>query len=814
MSHRFLAPRELAILALVAFIPGLASSQEPAHRGRIRGRVVGPSVADTRELQVGLRDTPFQTIGDSAGRFVLNGVPAATYALTVSRTEQSVPIATRQVRVVADSVVDLVITLPGTAQQLSGIVVAASRPLHVIGHLADIADGVIYSGKKTEVIVMDSLHANVAQDVERQILGRIPGAHFSETEGAGFPSNGVGFRGLDPTQSVEVNTRQNGVNLAADAFGYPETYYTPPAEALERIEVVRGAGSLAFGPQFGGSINYVTRRGSPNTRALVRSDLTFGSYGLVNSFNAIGGGDERVTYYGFLQGKRSDGWRPNSDLWQGTAYASASFRATDRLSLGLDATLSRNRIHMPGGLSDAQFAADPSQSVRARNWLANPWNIVSARASYDLSHAARLEMTLSFQSADRHLVWRNEDGGAAAADAPDPATGELVQREVERETFANATIESRLRVNHSLLGLAQTLVAGLRMSRGAMHRLEGGPGTTGFDFDMTLVDGTWERDLQFVTTNGAVFAENLIHAGRFAFTPGVRMEYIHSTPTGHTENATDFAPRTLRFPLLGIGAEYALSDGTSLYGNVSQAYRPILNAALTSFGSVARVASDLHAAHGYNAELGWRGNVGGALKFDVGAFQLRYRDRIGTRTIEEGSAEIIETANVGTSLHRGIEAYLEIDPFVLGGADATTRARYGDIGVFTSFAFVDATYVSGAFAGHVVEQAPRVVDRLGLSYSRGVFGSTLQASYTARTFGDANNSVLSTDEDGAVGLVPAYTVFDWSARLRVANRWSVDGGVNNLANARYFTKRTGEYPGPGILPGLSRSFYVDLRTTL
>ena len=157
-------------------------------------------------------------------------------------------------------------------RQLAPVIVAASLPLHVIGHLPTVRDGVIYSGKKTEMIVMDSLIANVSQDVERQILGRIPGANFSETQGAGFPSNGIGFRGLDPTQSVEVNTRQNGVNLAADLYGYPETYYTPPSEALERIEVVRGAASLAFGPQFGGVINYASVL--PRAPAIPASVLT------------------------------------------------------------------------------------------------------------------------------------------------------------------------------------------------------------------------------------------------------------------------------------------------------------------------------------------------------------------------------------------------------------------------------------------------------------------------------------------------------------------------------------------------------------
>src|SRR5439155_17201122 len=177
--------------------------------------------------------------------------------------------------------------------KLATVVITAAEPLHVLGHLPALRNNVIYAGKKTEVILMDSVRANVAGDVERQILGRIPGASFSETQGAGFPSNGVGFRGLDPTQSVEMHTRQNGVSIAADLFGYPETYYTPPSQALERIEVVRGAGSLAFGPQFGGTINYVVRKGAPATRPTVSANVSSGSFGLLDGFTSVSGGTGR-----------------------------------------------------------------------------------------------------------------------------------------------------------------------------------------------------------------------------------------------------------------------------------------------------------------------------------------------------------------------------------------------------------------------------------------------------------------------------------------------------------------------------------------
>jgi Fe(3+) dicitrate transport protein len=53
-------------------------------------------------------------------------------------------------------------------------------------------------------------------------------------------------------------------------------------------------------------------------------------------------------------------------------------------------------------------------------------------------------------------------------------------------------------------------------------------------------------------------------------------------------------------------------------------------------------------------------------------------------------------------------------------------------------------------------------------------------------------------------------VFDWSGQLALARRLERSMGSNNLTNARSFTKRTSEYPGPGILPGIGRSVYASL----
>ena len=94
--------------------------------------------------------------------------------------------------------------------------------MHGTGHMPEVRDGIIYSGKKNEVILVDSLDANKAINNTRQILGRIPGLNIVETETGGFTANGIGTRGLNPTQSIEMNTRQNGYNISADIYGNNE----------------------------------------------------------------------------------------------------------------------------------------------------------------------------------------------------------------------------------------------------------------------------------------------------------------------------------------------------------------------------------------------------------------------------------------------------------------------------------------------------------------------------------------------------------------------------------------------------------------
>ena len=65
---------------------------------------------------------------------------------------------------------------------LSEIIITEYRTVNGLGHLPDEKDGIIYAGKKTEIIITDSLDANKAINNTRQILGRTPGLNIVETE--------------------------------------------------------------------------------------------------------------------------------------------------------------------------------------------------------------------------------------------------------------------------------------------------------------------------------------------------------------------------------------------------------------------------------------------------------------------------------------------------------------------------------------------------------------------------------------------------------------------------------------------------------
>ena len=697
-------------------------------------------------------------------------------------------------------------------REMKEVSITGVRSLKGMGHLNDVVDGIIYAGKKTEVLLLDSIDANTAQSNPRQLLGRLPGASFSETEGSGFPSNGIGFRGVNPVQSVETNTRQNGYNISSDLFGYNEAYYLPTLEAVDRIEVIRGAASLQFGPQFGGAINYIIKQAPENKVFEFNTEQTAGSFGFFNSFNSIGGTYKGFSYYIFGDYTTVNGWRPNSDYRQFAGFARLQYKFNNKVTLGAEYTAMQNRIHMAGGLDDAQFNTGPRASYRSRNWISTPWNIVAITLNDKINARTTFTWKNAYTHSARNLVWRNEDGGPGTLDTINPQTNQYDNREVERENFDNITSEARIATNYNIGKTENTFAGGVRFYYAVLGRLGHGNGTTGTDFNMSIDTSGWGTNLSFTTINVAPFFENIFHVtSKFSITPGFRFEYIHSSETGYTDAYNASAPppsgsRNRYLPLAGLGLQYNATRTTQLYANISQAYRPMDYDAITPFGSTTAIDPHLKDAYGFNSDIGFRGTVRGYLTFDVNAFLMLYNNTIGLeeRTDSLGHKYTIRT-NVANSIHTGAETYIEFFPVRL----LTTSDKYGQFSFYNSFSYIHAKYNEGEFKGNFVENAPQFIERFGATYAIKSFSATFNFSYTSKCFTDAANTVYNPG-DATVGIIPSYIVMDISASYKFLKRFNIKAGINNLTNKNYFTLRTGEYPGPGIIPSIGRSFYVGI----
>ena len=697
---------------------------------------------------------------------------------------------------------------------LKDLTIQGYRTMNGIGRMKDEVGQVIFAGKKNEVLLIDSLDANKALNNTRQIIGRIPGLNIIETESGGFTANGIAFRGLNPYQSIETNTRQNGYNISADIFGYNEAYYLPPMEAVKSITFLRGASSLAFGPQIGGMINYELKDGA-NKPIEVTSSQTLGSYGMYNSFTSIGGSYNKIKYYGFLQYRYFEGWRTNSQQNQISGFASIKYNPTNKIEIGLEYTGLQNTIKMPGGLTDSMFASNPQQSLRSRNWLQSPWNIISAHLNYKINENSSLSIMSTYLHSQRDLVWRNEDGGPAAIDSITPFLS-YVPREVEHEYFRNFTTELRYLTKYKMGKQTQSLSLGGRYVYSNLKRQHGAEGTSGSDLDYTTTS-TWGGDMNFYNTNMAIFVENNFRFGnRLSITPGLRYEYLNTIADGYDENEAEdsnepyvysnMKSKTRTFLLIGIGLQFKTSEYCNVYANYSQSYRPVTYSELTPFGTIAKIDPNLKDASADNFDLGYRGSFRNILNFDLSVFFLKYKDRTGTIYLNDSLKSAFRT-NTGNSEHKGFETYIEMN--ILGGLIRTKS--YGKLSIYNSYAYIDAKYTSGEFSGKQVEYAPNNIERIGLNYKLHGFSMNVQYSYTSSSFADASNTAFS--EGALSGKIPSYQLIDISSSYKIHQTYQIKLGVNNLMNEHYFTLRTTEYPGPGIIPSLGRMLYCGISAT-
>ena len=790
----------------------------------INGQVKNRQKMSISEVFILLSPRDKMTTTNAKGNYKFENLKSGIYALTIDAVgfqHQTVQVEIKNQNIVFN------IALDSLAVTFDKEVVVNGEDYYLNPAISGVT---LLSAKTINVIDLEKVLANQANNNARELFKTVPGLNIWENDNSGIQLN-IGGRGLNPNRTSNFNTRQNGYDISADALGYPETYYTPPAQSLRRIEVLRGAASLQFGTQFGGMLNFVMKQGAKDKPFEFVTENTYGGFNFFNTFNSIGGtvAKKKLNYYAFYQYKQGDGWRPNANFEVHNGYAQLEYKPNKKLTIRAEQTVMQYVAHQPGGLTDTEFEKNARQSKRERNWFRVNWNLSALTIDYKISSLTQLNIRNFALIASRQSL-----GNLEAIDRPDYGR----ERDLIKGRYMNFGNETRLVHRYRFLKKVSALVTGVRIYKGHTEQQQGYSNreTTGTltDFMFSAAPkGILKSAYTFPSFNFAAFAENYFAiTDKFSVTPGIRFEYIQTEASGYYQDlvvvpsstgsdtirneAIDESRSNSRTVFLtGIGLSYKLSENVEVYGNFSQNYRGINFNDMRIANPNQEVDPNLKDEFGFNADLGFRGSYKGLFNFNATVFYLSYNRRIGNIQSERSNKDnplIIEPytlrTNVGDARVIGLEFFVEADFWKLFSKKKKTPFS---LNVFTNFSILDGRYTKteNSFAsGKELEFVAPIILRTGISFGYKTFKLSYQYSYTAKHYSDATNAEWVPN--AVVGIIPSYGVMDIAASYQW--EWfTLQTGINNLTDEVYFSRRAASYPGPGILPADGLSFYVTLR---
>ncbi|MGP1990743.1 TonB-dependent receptor domain-containing protein [Zobellia laminariae] len=821
--------REFSIIFIVFLTSFSAFSQIT-----ISGNVTDEKGNPVQDAEVYLKEVQLLKTTDSDGNFEFSNIAGGKYTVVVFAFEYDV----YEKELTFDTAFNLNVQLQRIkSQQLSEVVLTERREkVFALKQLKKVEGTAIYAGKKTEVVLMEGLTGNLAANNARQIYSQVVGLNIYDNGDAGLQLN-IGGRGLDPNRTANFNTRQNGYDISADVLGYPESYYTPPAEALEEIQVVRGAASLQYGSQFGGLINFKFKKPNPNKEIELISRQTVGSYDLFTSFNSLSGTVGKFSYYTYLSYKAGNGFRPNSNFNSKNYFTHLGYEISDKTKVSLETTFLHYLAKQPGGLTDAQFYEDPTFSNRDRNWFEVDWRLYSFRLNHAFSPKTDFSLNVFGLNASRRALGFRTNRVSQEDVITEP-------RELLIDDFSNWGAEARVLTRYNLAGTESALLLGSKIYKTNNDQRQG-PGSAAADADFNFADTSfpnYERQSQFnfPNFNVALFGENIFNlSDKLAVTPGFRLEHIKTESIGSYQEITlDLAGNPLlnreiddnrvfdrTFVLLGLGATYKLSPSVELYGNFSQNYRSVTFSDIRVVNPSFQVDPNISDEDGFTADFGARGRFKDILSYDVSVYGLYYDNRLGEILKEEtqvnAAGEEVSTGkllrargNIGTAFIHGLESFANWslkETFF-------PQSEKVKLNYFANLAITKSEYLSSErnnVEGNEVEFIPKVNLKTGLNFGYNNLLGSLQYTYFADQFTDATNALQDVNDNqrGIEGVIPAYDILDFSLSYTY-KKLKLEAGINNLLDNSYFTRRATGYPGPGIIPSEPRTFYTTLQFKL
>lgn len=630
------------------------------------------------------------------------------------------------------------------------------------------------------VVIIDRQQLELIQPLSTEdALRRVPGVNTKSEEETAIVAN-IGLRGLSASESKSL-ILEDGVPVAPGLFIGNERYFNPRIQRVENIEILKGSASLRYGPStIGGVVNYQTKTPDDGVRVSARLGSFDTREASLEAGTRSASGD---AFAGLVFTEaRSDGFMDKD-------YEMTDLMVKSGMDLGnghlIGAKLSW--YENDANISYRGLFLDDYRAGRQYNPAPDDY-FLTDRKGVDLNHEWQISdrvslQTLAYWSEVNRDYWRyNVDNAASEAAGRWVYTDSLTGN---NRGFERVGVETRLKLEHQLFGLASDSELGLRYmeeeSDDTRIRANRAADRTGIN-DRHIVDSA---------DSVAAYLQSRIElSDTLAITPGLRVESYEQKRVVLTDgNASADTSNTEWLP--GVGATWQLLDSAQLYGGVYRAFSPASNGvALDGLAD-----QNLEGEQSTNYEIGVRG-LQGALNYELALFYMDFKNQVVTGNSDPNLSQ----SNAGKTSHEGLELMLGYE---LGGG----------FSVDGNFTWVpESDFRSGEFRGNRLPYAPEYLGNLALNYTDGRLGMALTAHHRGEQYGDASNQeAIPTGAAGGIwgGRMPSYTLYDLMGQYAVTPRFTLFGSLKNLTDKRYITGlRQGIYVGP------ERSVEVGLRYEL
>ena len=630
-----------------------------------------------------------------------------------------------------------------------------------------------------------------------EALRKISGVNVKDEEGFGLRPN-IGIRGTNPTRSTKVLLLEDGLPLSYAPYGDNASYYHPPVERFESIEVQKGSGQIAFGPvTVAGLVNYITP--NPPEEPTFSLKLIGGNRDYFNGNAQFGGTFDRTGLIVNFNRKQGEGARENvrSGLNDFSSKVVQTLNNSNILTAKFSFFNEDSQVTY-SGLTEAEYAANPRQNPFLND------HFYGWRTGFSLQHVAvltsKMNLTTNFYNNYFSRDWWRQSSNSAqrpnrlGSDADCLSMANLYTtcgNEGRLRDYRTWGIEPRLNAQFELGAIRNDLNLGFRYHRENQNRIQKN-GDVPTSRDGVIIEN---NNRQNEALSG--FIQNRFIYKNLAFTAGVRIEKIDFSRLNRLNNASGKTEITEVIP--GVGVTYNAFKNTTIFAGVHRGFAPPRTEDIISnTGGVV----DLDAERSWNYEVGLRTRPIKGVSLESTFFRNDYENQIVPASVAGGGGSAF--TNGGQTLQQGFEFSGRIDSSSLfeTGYNVYFQTNYTNL-FDAEFRGNRLSSISGftnvPVTGNRLPYAPRHILNATIGYAYRNLDVFVENNFIGRQFSDDLNTI-SPIPNGQRGLIPSQTYWNATANYRVEKLKSVFFvTAKNIFDRTFIVDRS-----RGILPSSPR----------